>query len=110
MEAHELKRRLAQGRSRGRNGYEPELREAVLAYAARRKAEGASQKRVAAELAMSEQTLCYWRALARQRGGLSRVAIIAEPAVACEVIVECGPLRVRGLDIGGVAELLRKLG
>ena len=108
MEANELKRRLAQGR--GRNGYGAELREAVLAYAAKRKAEQVSQKRVAAELGMSEQTLCYWRALAKQRGALVRVAVTQRSGSVREVVVECGPLRVRGLDVGGVAELLRSLG
>jgi transposase-like protein len=108
MEASELKRRLAQGR--GRNGYAAELRAAVLAYAGKRKTERVSQKRVAAELGMSEQTLCYWRAMARQRGGLAPVAIVAPRGDAREVVVECGPLRVRGLDVSGVAELLRRLG
>lgn len=110
MEAPELKKRLAQARAKGRGKYPPDLREAVLAYAARRKAERASQDKVAAELGMSQQTLCYWRALARQRGSLAPVTIVARPESAQEVVVECGPLRVRGLDVGGVAELLRRLG
>lgn len=108
MEASELKRRLAQGR--GRHGYPAELREAVLVYAARRKAERVSQSKVAAELEMSDQTLCYWRALARQRGAITPVAIVREREVSREVVVECGPLRVRGLDVSGVADLLRRLG
>ncbi|MEA2664847.1 MAG: hypothetical protein QOI11_1791 [Candidatus Eremiobacteraeota bacterium] len=111
MEANELKRRLAQ--KRGGRGYPAELREAVLAYAARRRSERVSQDKVAAELGMSPQTLCYWRALARQRGGIAPVAIVAsrEPAKpAREVVVECGPLRVLGLDVAGVADLLRRLG
>ena len=108
MEASELKRRLAQGR--GRNGYPVELRDAVVAYAARRKTERVSQSKVAAELGMSEQTLCYWRALARQRGGITPVAIVATRDTGRELVVECGPLRVRGLDVSGVAELLRSLG
>ena len=108
MEANELRRRLAQGR--GRNGYPAELREAVLAYAARRKSDRVSQDKIAAELGMSTQTLCYWRALARQRGGIAPVAIVATREPAREVVVECGPLRVRGLDVAGVADLLRRLG
>jgi transposase-like protein len=110
MEASELKRRLAQGRGRGRSGYPAELREAVLAYAARRRSERVSQDKVAAELGMSAQTLCYWRALARQRGGIAPVTIVAQRDAEPEVVVECGPLRVRGLDVGGVADLLRRLG
>ena len=82
----------------------------MLAYAARRRSERVSQDRVAAELGMSPQTLCYWRALARQRGGITPVAIVARPEAAREVVVECGPIRVRGLDVAGVAELLQRLG
>jgi hypothetical protein len=40
----------------------------------------------------------------RRRGGLTPVAIV--PASATELVVEFGPLRVRGLDVGGVAELV----
>ena len=108
MEASELKRRLARGR--GRHGYPAELKDAVLAYAARRRAERATQEKVASELGMSAQTLGYWRALARQRGGITPVTIVAQPEPARELVVECGPLRVRGLDVNGVAELLRRLG
>jgi transposase-like protein len=66
--------------------------------------------KVAAELGMSRQTLCYWRALARQRGKVAPVAIVAKREPTREVLVECGPLRVHGLDVAGVAELLRRLG
>ena len=104
----ELKRQLAHGRIRKR--YPAELREAVLAYAAKRPAERVSQSKVAAELGMSEQTLGYWRALARERGGSAPVTIVANPERSHDVVVECGPLRVRGLGVSGVAELLRRLG
>ncbi len=82
----------------------------MLAYASRRRSERVSQEKVAAELGMSPQTLCYWRALARQRGGIAPVATVAQRAPEREVIVECGPLRVKGVDVSGVAELLRRLG
>lgn len=108
MEAIVLKKQLAQGR--GRRRYPTELRDAVLAYAAKRRGERVSQEKVAEELGMSPQTLCYWRALARQRGTITPVAIVEKREASREVIVECGPLRVRGLDVAGVAELLRRLG
>jgi hypothetical protein len=43
-------------------------------------------------------------------GGIASVAIVAQRAAEREVVVECGQLRVKGLDVGGVAELLRRLG
>jgi hypothetical protein len=38
------------------------------------------------------------------------VAIVAEREPRRELVVEYGPLRVRGLDVGGLAELLKRLG
>jgi hypothetical protein len=106
MEAAELKRELSKARGRG-GRYPAELRDAVVEYAARAKKRKINQRVVAEELGMSVQTLCYWRALARSKGALTPVTIVAEPQAA--LTVECGPLRVRGLDVGGVAELLRRL-
>jgi transposase-like protein len=109
MDASELKRELAKVKS-GKNGrYPATLRDAVVEYAAKAKEHGKSHAKVAAELGMSEPTLSFWRAQARSRGNLVPVAIVAAPRVEREPIVEPGPLRVRGLDIAGVAELLKRL-
>jgi hypothetical protein len=109
MEADELKRALAKARRAKRGRYPAALRDAVVAYVLRAKQQNKTQARVAAELGMSMQTLCYWRALARSRGTLAPVTIIAEPEVAREIVVECGPLRVRGLDVASLADLFRRL-
>jgi Homeodomain-like domain len=108
MEATELKRRLAQACARGKRGYPRDLCDAVVAYAGRRKANGISQRAVAAELGLSEQTLWYWRTRERKRGELVPVTMV--PAQARELVLEFGPLRVRGLDVHGLAELFRSLG
>jgi hypothetical protein len=108
MESADLKRRLGQAASRGKRGYPAELREAALAYAARRTAEGISRRAAASELGLSEQTLWYWRKRESKRAALVPVTI--EPARASGLVVEFGPVRVRGLDVAGVAELLRRLG
>ena len=109
MDAVGLKRALSRAQAKGRQ-YPSELRAAVLEYCSRAKQQGKSLVQVAAELGMPLQTLAYWRALARPRGSLTRVAIVAEPAPAQprELLVELGPMWVRGLDIGGVAELLKR--
>ena len=57
---------------------------------------------------MSLGTLQYWRATER-RGKLVPVTIVEAPAPAPGLVVECGQLRVHGLDLGGVLELLRRL-
>jgi transposase-like protein len=109
MEATELKRELAKAKSSKGGRYPAALRDAVVEYAAKRKEHGTSHAKVAAELGMSEPTLSFWRSQARSRGNLVPVAIVAAPRVEREAIVELGPLRVRGLDIAGIAELLKRL-
>jgi hypothetical protein len=37
------------------------------------------------------------------------VKVVAGATVTQEVIIECGRVRVRGLDIAGAAELLKRL-
>jgi hypothetical protein len=81
----------------------------VVAYAAKRRAQKASRGVVAGELGMSAATLSYWCAPARTRGCLEPVTIVSRVEPAHDVVVECGPLRVRGLDVVAVAELLRRL-
>ena len=109
MEAAELKKELSRTQAQGRGRYPSELRDAVLDYCSRAKRQGKSQVKVAAELGMCLQTLSYWRAMARRRGSLTRVAVVAEPVKDRELLVEFGPLRVRGLDVGGLAELFKRL-
>jgi hypothetical protein len=109
MEASELKRLLAKARADKGGRYPVKLREAAVAYASRRRTQKASRDVVAAELGMSVATLSYWCAPARTRGTLEPVTIVARPEPVSDVVVECGPLRVRGLDVASVAELLRRL-
>lgn len=109
MELLELKKQLATVRSGKRSRYPAKLKQAVLAYAAKRRAQKASRETVASELEMSVGTLSYWCAPARGAGSLQPVTIMAAQPPS-EVVIECGPLRVRGLGIDGVAELLRRLG
>lgn len=110
MDTDELKRELAKVRGSRSGRYPTQLREAVVALSNRNKALGKSHSKTAAEIGLSFQTLCYWRALSRSGGSkLARVAIVQEVAPRREVVVECGPLRVRGLDVVELAELVRRL-
>jgi transposase-like protein len=107
MNIGELKHRLSQGR--GARGYPAELRVAAVAYAAARKSEGATQAMVAEELGVSDASLLSWGA-PRRRGSLTPVKVVTSFEPAHELVVECGPIRIRGLDLSGVVELLRRLG
>jgi hypothetical protein len=67
-----------------------------------------SREVVASVLGMGVATLSYWCAPKRVLGTLAPLSIVkAEPDR--DVVVECGPLRVLGLDVAPVAELLRRL-
>jgi transposase-like protein len=108
MEIGELKRELGRCRDGKVRRYPAAVREAVLAYAEQAKREGRSHCKAAAELGMSVQTLCGW--WAQRREALVPVAIVGTSAASGEIVVECGALRVRGLDVDGVVELLKRLG
>ena len=85
-----------------------ELREEVLEYTRVAKREGKTDVVIASELGMCLGTLQCWRSVAR-RGRLMPVTIVSSPTPTAEVVVECGRVRIRGLDIEGVAELLKRL-
>jgi hypothetical protein len=106
----ELRKRLQRVRPKGRGRYPLELRRAVVEYASRARHEGRSGAKVAAELGMSFHTLQYWQAAARGQGQLMPVKLVTAATTVQEVTIECGQVRVRGLDIAGVAELLKRLG
>ena len=107
MDSGNLKRRLRSARRAGRR-YPRALRSAVLDHARKAKEAGTSDAALAAELGMSLGTLQYWRATER-RGNLVPVTIVETPAPSPGLVIECGRLRVYGLDLDGVTELLRRL-
>jgi transposase len=109
MEAAELNRELTKTRKGKRGRYPATLREAVVQYASSAKRQGKSQAKVAAELGMSMQTLSNWCRVSRRRGTLAPVTIVAASEPERDIVVEYEPLRVRGLGMEQVTELLRRL-
>ena len=109
MDGDGLKRRLRRSRSSGRGRYPADLRKAVVEYASGARHQGKSGREVAAELGMSFHTLQYWQATVRGQGRLLPVKIVASTPAVQEVVIECGSVRVRGLDVAAVAELLKRL-
>ena len=107
MDSDSLKRRLRSARRAGRR-YPTALREAVLDHARKAKEAGRSDAALTSELGMSLGTLQYWRATER-RGKFVPVTVVEAPAQAPGLVIECGQLRVHGLDLDGVTELLRRL-
>lgn len=88
----------------------PELRARIGRYADRRSGEGASQSAIAREVGVSKPAVA--RAVASLRKALVPVRVVAEPVVALrsQAIVRApGGLSIEGLDVEGIAALVRAL-
>jgi hypothetical protein len=109
VDSGELRRRIKRARRGGQGRCSAELREAALAYAEKAKSGGQGDAKTAAELGLNVHTLRYWRAAGHGRGRLVPVAVVAERARAREIVVECGKIRIRGLCVESLADLLGRL-
>jgi hypothetical protein len=101
-------------RGRGR-AYPKGLLEKLLSYTVARRRQGASIVEVASEVGINFRTLARWLG-ARKAARFKRVDVVAAPvptaaAVAASIVVH-GPrgLRIEGLDLASVAELVRRVG
>ena len=101
------------GRRRGKS-YPAALREEAVSYLRGRLEQGGSVYAVAREIGMSQTSLARWlRSEPRRSPAAFRpVTLVADGQPALGTIVVHGPagIRVEGLDLAGVAELLRRLG
>jgi transposase-like protein len=91
--------------------YPEELKREALAYFGERRRQGASIAGVAKELGVRERALSMWVATPRPTGKASFVpmAVVADaPRAASAIVVHAGGLRVEGLDVATLAELLRR--
>ena len=116
-EAEGLRRDLRRhGGARGKR-FEPELRRRIVAFAERRRREGASWMAIATELGACFETVRRWCGgggvpAARQ---LRRVEVVAEPVIAPTaraslVVVTPNGLRIEGAGLDEVVALVRSLG
>jgi hypothetical protein len=96
----------------GSNPCPAELKREALEYVAARREQGATEETAAAEINLSALTISRWR---RERASSSPrflPVVIEQPsAEAVRQLVVHGPcgLRVEGLDIDGLAALVRRL-
>jgi len=110
----ELKLELSALGPRGRGRPYPKgLLEKLLSYTVARRRQGAKLVEVAIELGMQNQTLSRWLGEKRAAKRFDRVEVVAAPgaSIATRILVH-GPrgLRIEGLDIAAVAELVRRVG
>ncbi len=111
----ELKLELSQLGPRGRGrAYPKGLLEKLLSYTVARRRQGASIVEVAAEMGMSFRTLGRWLGERKATAGFERVEVVAASRALASTakIVVHGPrgLRIEGLDLVAVAELVRRVG
>jgi len=108
----ELKRTLSELGPRGAGKRYPKgLLEKLLSYTVARRRQGATLVTIGEEVGMSWKTLARWMGGRKSRARFERVEVIEPVAVVARPLIVHGPrgLRVEGLDVAGVAELLRKL-
>jgi len=119
FESHRLRAAVEQhraARARSNQRFPASLRDRAAAYARRRRREGIALKTIAAELELSLTTVQRW--LGRpERESFRRVEVrptpsarsATGPAPAGLVLLSPQGYRVEGLDVAGVAALLRVL-
>ncbi|HYD41622.1 MAG TPA: hypothetical protein VEB43_12410 [Anaeromyxobacter sp.] len=92
--------------------YPREARRMAAEYFRRRRAVGAATSAISRELGVKRHTLAAWVA-AEAPGGPARfvpVSVVPDAATPARLVVHGpGGVRVEGLDVAGVAELLRRL-
>jgi transposase-like protein len=104
--------RRAGPRGAGRR-YPPAVRQLAVEYFRRRRAAGATLASISRELGVKRHTLVGWTAapeVAAEAPRFVPVHVVADAPVELGIVVHGpGGLRVEGLDLAGVAELLRRL-
>jgi len=110
----ELKQTLSTLTPRGRGKPYPKgLLEKLLSYTVARRRQGATLLTIGTELGMSWRTLARWTGERKSKPQFERVAVVAPPSVPPpKGLVVHGPrgLRIEGLDLAAVAELVRRVG
>lgn len=108
--AGQFRRAVAQRGPVGpRRRYTPELRAMAIAYAKERVGTGGGFKAIARELGVGRFTLRGWVASAEQSAQFRTVELTDDAPRDQLVVHGPGGVRIEGLDLAGVAELLRRL-
>ena len=113
----ELKSEVAKLGPRGRGKPYPKgLLEKILSYTVARRRQGAKLVEVAAELGLHDQALSRWLGEKRASKRFDRVDVVAAAPVAAPsapspiVVYGARGVRIEGLELAAVAELIRRVG
>jgi transposase len=110
-EAASLRTELGRLGPRGRGRAYPEaFRVRVIAYVEARRAEGASARDAGAEIGVDWRTLLRWSPRSPP-AAFERVVVRDDVPAASPALIMHGPcgIRIEGLDLASVVELLRRL-
>ena len=107
----QIRRAVEQVAERGkRRRYGRELRDRILAYTVERKARGADLETIGADLDVPWRTIARWCATSRKENrSFRRVELIAKGRSGLTVHGPQG-IRIDGMDLDTIAELIRRLG
>jgi transposase-like protein len=111
----ELRSHVEEQRAKGaptRTRYSREFRRRVLVLVREQQAEGLSIRGVVRAIGLKEKTVQRWLQAGPQKVGLRQVVVAAEPIASNGVgrlVVFAGPLRIEGLDVAELAQLVRGL-
>ena len=108
----ELRREVDRLGARRRGRRLPDaLQRAIVEHAAKCHEAGISWAHVARGVGITEWTLSQWRKLHPHRAMLVPVTVVQAPPPRLQLVVH-GPagLRIEGLELDGVVELIRRLG
>ena len=97
-----------------RSRFSSELRQRLLAAVAEEQGKGRAVREIAEDLGLRLKTLKAWLRSGKGSGEPAMRRVVVEPEVrrrssATAIIVSMGNLRIEGLDLEGVAHLLRAL-
>ena len=109
----ELRQALSTLGPRGRGKPYPKgLMGSLLSYTVARRRQGTTVRAIADELGMSWQTLSRWTGGKKDGQRFARVEVVTAPTAVTPTLVVHGPrgLRIEGLDLDGVVELVRRVG
>lgn len=109
--AERLRQEIAQSGRRSRQPFAVTLRRKLVAYAQQRKQEGATYAVIGGELGIVWTTIAEWVGRGPKKAtAFRRIEVrAAMPTPNALVVVHASGTRVEGLDVAGIAELLRRL-
>lgn len=105
----ELKRLVAAAKGGRGHRYPKPVLEQLVAYARARRKQGATLMTIADEVGVGWKSLSRWLVEPEQSPRLHRVRVVVPPAGWRVVVHAPHGVRIEGLDVAGIAELLRKL-